>query len=60
MNFVFPTVQRIKKPVPTVKKERSVEEGHNRNSAVSRMAALEDENEKLKLKVEAVRKAFAN
>ena len=60
MNFVFPTVQKIKKPVPTVKKEGSVEEGHKRNSAVSRMAALEDENEKLKLKVEAVTKAFAN
>merc|ERR1712208_223468 len=38
----------------------SDEEGQKRNSAVSRMAALEDENENLKLKVEAVTKAFAN
>ena len=60
MNFVFPTVQKIKKPAPSVKKEGSDEEGQKRNSAVSRMAALEDENENLKLKVEAVSKAFAN
>ena len=76
MNFVFPTVQKIKKQAPSVKKEPTVqklkkqapslkkevsnEEGHKRNSAVSRMAALEDENENLKLKVEAVSKAFAN
>ena len=76
MNFVFPTVQKIKKQAPSVKKEPTVqklkkqapslkkevsnEEGHKRNSAVSRMAALEDENENLKLKVEAVSKAFTN
>ena len=76
MNFVFPTVQKIKKQAPSVKKEPTVqklkkqapslkkevsnEEGHKRNSAVSRMSALEDENENLKLKVEAVSKAFAN
>ena len=76
MNFVFPTVQKIKKQAPSVKKEPTVqklkkqapslkkevsnEEGHKRNSAVSRMAALENDNEKLKLKVEAITKAFAN
>ena len=60
MNFVFPTVQKIKKQAPSVKKEGSDEEGQKRNSAVSRMAALEDENENLKLKVEAVSKAFTN
>ena len=76
MNFVFPTVQKIKKQAPSVKKEPTVqkikkqapslkkevssEEGHKRNSAVSRMAALEDENENLKQRVEAVSKAFAN
>ena len=76
MNFVLPTVQKIKKQSPSVKKEPTVqnikkqapsvnndvtsEEGHKSNSAASRMAALEDENENSKQKVEAVSKAFAN
>ena len=76
MNFVLPTVQKIKKQSPSVKKEPTVqnikkqapsvnndvtsEEGHKSISAASRMAALEDENENSKQKVEAVSKAFAN
>jgi len=44
MNFVFPTVKKIKKPAPSVKIEGS-DEVHQRNSAFSRSVRIEGSNE---------------
>ena len=44
MNFVFPTVKKIKKPAPSVKTEGS-DEVHQRNSAFSRSVRIEGSNE---------------